>query len=211
MKPLLVFILLSCSIAVTAQKHVFYLHGRIVEVQGANAVETTNGYGAYLYQAILDSLKAHQFIVHSEVRAITTEVIQYAEKIKAEIQGLIDSGVKASDITVIGASKGGEIALQVSALMQNEQLNFVILAACYQARSLTLAGNVLSIYETSDVAGSCRFLLQTPNHHIAHFKEISLSTGRRHGFLYTPRQEWLKPSICWALGDFDACQQKSVH
>jgi len=190
-----------------AQQHVFYLHGRIVEVQGANAVETTMGYGAYKYQAILDSLKKYQFEVLSEVRPSDTKVNKYAEKIVAQIKELLQQGVPAKHITVLGASKGALIAMFVSNYLKNSDINYIFLAACDDGTfenypDLNFYGNILSIYENSDSNKSCQ-KFKDRSKGIKHFKEIELSTGLKHGFLYQPYSEWLSPSIKWIKGQFE--------
>lgn len=184
-------------LSLSAQKHVFYLHGRIVEVKGPNAVETTNGYGAYKYNAIIDSLRAHHFVVHSEVRSATTQVNDYAQKIASQVNDLLNRGVSASDICIIGASKGAAITLKVAEILHNPQVGYVLLAGCCSDEHITLSGRILSIYESSDFCGSCKTnSVITIEEGV--LKEIMLSTGLRHGFLYTPRKEWLVPALKWA-------------
>lgn len=190
------------------QKHIFYLHGRIVELQGANAYDSLQGYGAYQYNAILDSLKKAGFKVHSEVRPANTEISVYARKLKAEIETLISDGVNPSDITVIGASKGAMIAMLVSSLCKNENLNFVFMAGCSgsihrEFPGIEFYGNILSIYEKSDtIGGSCESL-KNESKHLHHYKELELNTGMRHGFIYKPLSDWMKPSVSWANGIFN--------
>lgn len=184
------------------------MHGRIVELQGANAYDSLQGYGAYQYNAILDSLRKAGFNVHSEVRAANTDISDYARKIKTEIETLISTSVKASDITVIGASKGAMIAMSVSFFCKNENLNFVFMGACNgnirrEFPEMEFYGNVLSIYEKSDtIGGSCESL-KNESKHLRHYKEVELKTGRKHGFIYKPLAEWLTPTVLWANGIFN--------
>ena len=49
-----------------ASRYLFYLHGRIVEDQGVNAVSPE--YGRYRYSTILQRLAGHGFVVVSEAR-----------------------------------------------------------------------------------------------------------------------------------------------
>jgi len=198
-----VLLLLMCGFIgdLKAQKHVFYLHGRIVEIQGANAEEKTNGYGPYRYQDILDSLSSKGLQVHSEVRPASTEIKTYADKICEQIKELIANGVRAQDITVIGASKGAAIAMVCSDLLQNRAIRFVWLAGCCGTVLNSCSGKILSIYEASDACQSCPLPDRKSNPLITMFKEIELHTGLRHGFLYTPRKEWLEPTLNWIFED----------
>lgn len=69
MKSLIIFILIAMnSSAIFGQHYPFYLHGQIVEEQGANAVDTVNGFGAYQYEDILSAFRKANFTVLSEVR-----------------------------------------------------------------------------------------------------------------------------------------------
>lgn len=203
---LLVFLLFNLHVSV-AQSYIFYLHGRIIENQGPYAVEKVNGYGAYLYYNILDSLKQKKFTVISEVRPMNTDVKLYALKVKNQIDSLLKRGVKAENITVIGASKGSYIAMYVSTYAKNKALNFVFMAACSEHMSesekdLDVYGNVLSIYEKSDGPGSC-LALKKQSTGIQHFKEVELSTGLKHGFLFKPLNAWVQPALNWADHKFN--------
>lgn len=192
----------------SAQKHVFYLHGRIVELQGPNAVDSVSGNGAYKYYDILDSLKRGNVNVLSEIRAKNTEPRAYAKKVVKQIDSLLLKKVKPSDITVIGASKGALITMLVSSYLKNKQVNFVILGICYETLQsdfpeMDLYGNILTIYEKTDSehAQSCA-KLKTNWKYINHYKEIELNTGKKHGFLYRPIHEWLNPSHEWIKGNY---------
>ena len=127
----------------------------------------------------------------------------YAKKVVSEINELLNPGVKPEDITVVGFSKGAMITVVISSLLKSDEINFVIMATCGEwydqddfLKGLRLRGNVLSIYERSDLAGSCQSLvkrLPTPSS----FIEIELNTGKEHGAFYLPRDEWIKPLVSW--------------
>ncbi|MDI1353484.1 MAG: alpha/beta hydrolase [bacterium] len=188
------------------QHIVFYLHGRIVEVKGADAVDSINGFGAYQYRAILDTLNAHKFKVISEVRPKTTEVRDYSQKLAKQILDLISAGTNPSHITVIGASKGALIAMLTSGLVKNPAVNYVFMAACSQDNlvsypEINFYGNILSISEKSDQYHDCSNFTKGVQG-VTHYKELELSTGLRHGFFYRPIPEWLVPAMAWANGDY---------
>ena len=56
------FLIVAIVISNAKSHIIFYLHGKILEEQGANAV--SREYGAYQYQAILDSFRANGFDVY---------------------------------------------------------------------------------------------------------------------------------------------------
>jgi len=188
------------------QRYIFYLHGRIVEVQGANAVDSINGFGPYKYNDILDSLRGRHFVVISEVRPLNTRPDEYALKVISQIDSLIRLKVSPDRITLIGGSKGAVIAMEVSSRYQNKQISYVIMAGCTDGLynnypDIKLNGNVLSIFEKSDsFSTSClKFRERSPN--LAIYKEIELDTKLKHGFIYRPIKDWLNPAVNWALGN----------
>ena len=83
-------------------RYVFYLHGRILETQGRQAVSPD--FGPYEYDAILGALAARGFTVISEVR--TGDAGQeFVDKVVTQVRRLRRAGVPAAHIGVIGASK----------------------------------------------------------------------------------------------------------
>jgi len=79
-------------------------------------------------------------------------------------------------------------------------INTALMAICEDgevshAPRLNLAGNLLSIYETSDDLGSCGKL--AARSHLKSFKEVSISTGKKHGAFFQPLPEWIAPLKQW--------------
>ncbi|HEV7644042.1 MAG TPA: hypothetical protein VGO50_08895 [Pyrinomonadaceae bacterium] len=189
----------------TKARYLFYLHGRIIEDQGAeNAVSPE--FGRYEYAEILDTFADRGFVVISEARPKNTNVTAYAQKIAEQINALL-KGVPAANITVAGASKGGAITHKISSILHNKDLNFVLLAGCgegyHEGFDIDLAGNVLSVYDYKDDkgAGSCAdFFAKSKD--INHHKEIELKLGTGHGILYKPLDEWVEPTVQWASGNY---------
>jgi hypothetical protein len=193
--------------ASTAEKYLFYLHGKIIEDQGIPRPRNEK-FGYYEYEKILATFRNRGFTVYSEIRPPNTEVSAYAKKIAAEVKKLLQSGVLPGHITVVGASKGGLIAIFTSALLQNRDINFVFLASCYdearknlQDRGMQVAGNILSIYDAVDDTGcgSCQgFFTSAQGKKLGLTKEIVLHMGLGHGILYRPYPEWVEPVVAWA-------------
>ncbi len=209
MKTLLLA-LLSMVIAATesyGQQYLFYLHGAIVEDQGADAVSPQ--FGKYEYNNILNAFRKEKFKVISEVRAKDTDPETYAHKVVKQIDSLLKTGAKPNNITVVGASKGCLIAMYVSSFLKNKDVNFVFLAGCFgnistMSPDINFCGNILSIHEKSDGIGrSCAELKKRSSQAIPHYKEIELNTGLKHGFIYKPLQEWVAPAIKWARNDYE--------
>lgn len=142
------------------------------------------------------------------MRLKNTNPFAYAHKIEKQVDSLIKLGVAANNTTVIGASKGAIIAMIISSILKNGQVNFVFMAGCNKDllegfSSMKFYGNILSIYEKSDSIGrSCMDFRKRPAQQIPHYKEIELHTGLRHGFLYRPLPVWVQPAIKWAGNDY---------
>jgi hypothetical protein len=183
-------------------RYLFYLHGRIVEDQGADAVSPE--FGHYEYGAIVRQLAAPGFTVISEVRARDTDPHVYADSVARQIRRLLAAGVPARNITTIGASKGAVITMLVSNRLA-AGVRYVLLANCndyiFRTFALSLHGDVLSIYEASDSLGqTCRPLFdRSPA--LGERNEVRLATGLRHGFIFRPLEVWLGPALAWARGE----------
>lgn len=183
-----------------AARYLFYLHGRIVEEQGANAV--SERFGPYQYNEILQTFRAAGFTVLSEIRPVGVEVDFYASRIEGQIRTLLTAGVPPGNVAVVGASRGAVIAMQVSTRLRNRKVRFVLLGNCndtvFSRYRFDLAGEVLSIYETSDEYGGTCGALFAHSTGLSKKEEITLSNGLGHGFLYRPLPAWVEPSIAWA-------------
>lgn len=183
-----------------SKRYLFYLHGRIVELQGRKAVSPE--FGPYEYDAILEALAEPGFEVISEIRPPTTG-LEYATKVAAAVRRLLLAKVPADHVTVAGFSKGGGLTLATAAELGEPRVNFVVMAICGGDTASELAGRLkgrmLSIYDASDkLAGSCARWL--PQGAAGTSREIVLHVGKGHGTFFTPRKEWLDPLRDWALG-----------
>lgn len=185
-----------------APRYMIYLHARIVEDQGRLPTDST--FGVYTYDAILDSLRQAGFIVLSEQRPPRTNSDSFAAHVAQQVDSLINLGVSPEDLSVVGFSKGGWIAILASAKLQNPSISFVFLAACgpwaNDPPDLHVAGRILSLYEQSDSLGvSCGPLLgrRSPG---SEAREMALNLGLGHGTFFQPRSAWLAPVVAWAHG-----------
>ena len=61
------------------KKYIYYLHGRIIEIQGKNAV--SDEFGKYEFDNIVNALKVDNSEVIAEVRNENVDYIEYANKI----------------------------------------------------------------------------------------------------------------------------------
>ena len=180
-------------------RYLIYLPGRIV--QAGNTRPTSPKFGVYEYEQILATFKQNGFKVISEARDQSTDVERYAATLADEIRALLIAGVPAKHITIVGASQGSWIAMLTSTYLQNRNVNFVLIAACSAdpafLKMVNLHGNVLSIYEKTDLAQSC-VEYQRDATGLRDWKEVEVNTGLKHGFLFRPLKEWTDPAIAWA-------------
>lgn len=192
----------------TERKYIFFLHNKFLEENPDGTYESNYGVKAE-YSKILESFRKDGFVVISEKRKSKTNWIEYAQKVKIQVDSLILQGVKPNDITIIGTSKGGYIAQYVSTIAKEPSLNFVFIGA-YQnsdiedTPEIEFCGNILNIYEKSDEYGVSAIrrkeLSKLP---VPHFREIELNNGLKHGFLYIASDEWIKPCKMWANGNYE--------
>ncbi|TDP00361.1 alpha/beta hydrolase [Flavobacterium sp. 245] len=189
------------------QRYIFFLHNAFVEQNPLNVAHPE--YGKAEYNEILASFRKDNFVVYSEIRSKNTNAAEYAKKIVKQIKALLKKGVPPSKITVIGTSKGGYIAQYTSTYLANPDVNFVFIG-CFrdvdieQAPEINFCGNILTIYEKSDIYGvSAIKRKETSKLKINHFKEIELNTNLKHGFLYKASDLWIAPSKKWANENYD--------
>lgn len=205
MKAATLFLCLIClSIQVEAQRYIFFLHNMFIEEAGLEGVHPD--YGRAEYNEIIDAFRKKGFMVISEVRPKGTDGIVYARKVARQIDSLRTSGIKASQITVVGISKGGYIAQYVSGLEKKNHLNFVFIGSCgdylEEEPEIRWYGNALSIYEKSDKWLSCEKMKNRHGNNVVRYKEIELNTGMKHGYLYKALPQWIEPAARWANGQY---------
>lgn len=195
-------LLLGCATnAQNNKKYIYYLHGRIIEIQGKNAF--SEEYGKYEFDSIVTALSDSDHIVIAEVRTENVDYIEYANKVSKEIDSLISTGIQPTNITVIGASKGAIIASHISNKNLNP-VNYVLLAGNneYQEKNndWKFHGQVLCFYDLSDtIAGGNYDYWKNRENYTNKFEQIELKTHLGHGFLYKPLKEWIEPTLKWIL------------
>ncbi len=200
-KTALLLCLLCCAQLSHAQRYVIFLHSMFLELKPLG--EKHPEYGRVEYNEILDAYRKRGMTVISEIRAKDTDAKKYAKKVVKQIDSLLKHGAQAPNITVVGTSKGGLIAMQVSSLLHNSEVNYVFVGCCFDSQlkedpKLQVCGNILSIYEKSDNTQSCASIKNASKCNIPHYKEVQLNTGLKHGFLYKALPGWIDPSIQWA-------------
>ena len=180
-------------------RYVIYLHGKIIEDQGRRPTHAR--WGTYEYQQILDRLAADDLVVVSEQRPPMTDMDIFARHVADQVQALLRAGVPPEQVSVVGFSKGGGIAIRTAALLQNHRINFVFLAACgdgdFSGSDIKVSGRILSVYEASDEGGrSCQSLFAKSGA-TGERSEVRINLGEEHGAFFRPHQEWLTPVLRW--------------
>jgi hypothetical protein len=181
-----------------AERYVIYSHGLIVE--GDDPKPISPKYGQYDFPAIKQALfNAGGFNLIAYQRPKSTDD-SYADTLKSWVRRLLDAGVKPSRISLVGFSRGAQLTALASSGFADEGINTALLAICEdgdvsQATGLILGGNLLSIYETSDELGACGKL--SARSHLKSFKEVAITTGKKHGAFFQPLPQWTEPLKAW--------------
>jgi hypothetical protein len=185
-----------------AARYLIYLHGRIIEEQGRQAVSPE--FGRYEYDKILDALVARGFTVIAELRGPDAGE-PFAETVAGQVRTLLKGGVPADHIAVVGFSKGGGLTVAAAARAAEAGVSYAVLAGCSQEPAWVarwapaLRGRMLSLYDRSDrFKPSCAPLFERAKG-LGATREVELNTGLDHGLFYAPRSEWLDPLVAWAM------------
>ena len=186
--------------------HLIYLHGRIVQEQ-QSARPVSERHGPYELEAIRAAFRERGFELVSEIRPREISVDAAADRVVAQVRGLLEAGVAPERITVVGASMGASIAFAASARLQNPALRFAFLGACplenvravREEEGGAPSGRLLVIHEKSDdTSGPCAAWRPEELAGPSTLREVVLETGLGHGFIYRPLPEWLGPVVEWA-------------
>ena len=204
MRTILLLLLICTYVSVGCSQslpQVIYLHGKIIEQQGIQAVSPE--FGPYQFEAIIDSLKATPAVVYAEVRSRNTEFEAFGDKVVRQIDSLVQAGVAANNITVLGASKGAVMAMYISDKSPHP-INYILLGAnnddIEDHYNWQLHGRVLAFYEQSDsLAGKAYDIWKERPPELISFQQIKLHTGFGHGkngsemLIITGAPHWLWP------------------
>ena len=180
------------------ERYVIYSHGFIAE--GDDPKPVSPQYGLYDFTAIKEAIFSSggfNLIAYQRPKSLDDS---YVETLKSWVKRLIDGGVKPSRITLVGFSRGAYLTVSASNDLADVGINTALLAICEKgevsgAPSLSLGGNLLSIYEKSDSMGTCNKL--AARSHLISFKEVEISTGKKHGAFFQPLPQWLEPLKAW--------------
>jgi dienelactone hydrolase len=179
-------------------RYVFYLHGSGVEQSPTKAKEDWRGN--------MRSLEGKGFVVMAELRGVNTNVRDYGKKISDQAKGLMAKGVPPENITILGYSKGGMIALSAAAWTQEPRMNFVILAGCgtdkrpeIRESQASVAprykGRMLSIFDAADPEfGSCQALFDAAGAGVR-ASERRIETGLGHQAFSRASAVWFDPTV----------------
>ncbi|MBN2716646.1 MAG: hypothetical protein JXX14_12385 [Deltaproteobacteria bacterium] len=179
--------------------YLFYLHGEIVE--GSDGHPHSATYGTYEYNQIIETFSDLGFKVISEIRPKHASVEVHALKVVDEINRLMDTGIPASQITVLGASKGGIIAATVSHILEHPQLRYIILAGLFPSLftkdGIRLHGQVLSIHDSADRYSISPQLFFDNSPGLTRYQSVITFTGLGHGLIFRPYPIWVEEVVAW--------------
>lgn len=183
------------------EKYVFYSHGYIVEGDNPKPIDKRFGWGLYDFPAIKKSLSDKSYNLVAFHRPKNTDPYQYANTLNDQVRTLVNKGVSPKNIVIMGFSRGAFITGLTSDKLSDLAIDTIILAGCGRLVSknhtdIKVYGNVLSIYEKSDRASSCK-ALEKKSRGITSFSEIEINTGLEHGAFYRPIPAWIEPVKAW--------------
>ncbi|MDX9757710.1 MAG: hypothetical protein RBU27_01000 [Bacteroidota bacterium] len=198
-----------------AALYVFYLPDEIVTP--ANPEPRHPDHGVYQYLQIANQLMTRGFVVVTRPRETTEHPYLVAEDIARQIRRLLDAGVPATNIGILGAGQGAAITVLVTTQLRDPGLQVVVLSLCTEsfidfwiAHNETLCGNVLSIHADGDKdRGPChRYLEHGATAHVREHREMRIAGNA--GFQFRASAEWLLPAIEWLRGNHAAVTETGL-
>lgn len=191
-------------------RYLFYLHGKSID-EGSLSAHAP-------YKRVVEALSERGFVVVSEmrrsglIRKFPHDHEKYSKKIANEVNDLLAKGVAAGNVFVSGYSRGGTLTLMISAILDNPNINFIVMAGCisvdgaykdalpiiHERYSSRLKGHFLSLRESTDEDfGSCQSHFGKGSGPLD-YKEVVISTGKGHLAFQEPIVEWIEPIAEWA-------------
>ena len=98
----------------TTANYLFFFHNYYVEMNGPD--------GDCRYCDLLQAFAEEEVVVVSELRSEMVSPIDYAKRATQNVKALLNAGVPPKNISISGHSKGGVIALQMAALLQQKDI-----------------------------------------------------------------------------------------
>ena len=181
------------------ERYVIYSHGLIAE--GDDPRPISPRFGQYDIPGIKQALfKEGGFNLIAYQRPKNADFGDYVETLKSWVKRLLDAGVRPDHISLVGFSRGAQATAYASSDLSARGINTALLGICSDGDvkrdpPLILGGNLLSIYESSDEAGTCAAL--AARSHLASFEEVAISTGKKHGAFFQPVPDWVQPLKSW--------------
>jgi hypothetical protein len=181
-------------------RYVLYVHGRIIETEGPEAV--SERFGPYDFRGITEALAARGNVVIAELRE--PGGLEYVDTIVDHVRTLQGAGVPSENITVVGFSKGGYITLSAARALRDPEVNYAILAGCI-AEAIAgddlsadgLDGRLLSMADSADDLGFPCSPIFERNTQLSSPISIVFHEGTGHGLFYGADPVWLTPLMDW--------------
>ena len=200
-----------------AARYVFYLADEMVTP--ANPEPRHPEYGTYQYLQIANQLLAAGFSVVSRPRETNEHPYLVAEEVADQVQRLLDAGVPAPHIGIMGAGKGAAITVLAASRLSHPGLQVVVLSLCndafmdfWIANKELLSGNVLSVYAegTPDRTSCRRYLEHCAGVNVRMHREIALPASAGPAFHFRASGDWLLPAIEWLRGNHDRVSEQGI-
>jgi hypothetical protein len=189
-------------------RYMIYLQGGWPETHSLSEPHRKNG--LFEYDKIILALAGSGFEVISELRGAKTNPRRYVRtRTLPQIKSLIEKGVPANSITVVGFSKGGFMSLMIASTAKEPGLNLVNLAGCgtgqfrkiyesfLESDASKMQSRMLSLFDEKDtIGGSCAESKAKAGKLV--FAEEILTTGDGHATFCAPGDTWIEKVAAWA-------------
>jgi hypothetical protein len=120
--------------------------------------------GVYDFPSIKQAIfKDGGFNLIAPQRPKNADIETYVTMLERWVRQLLEAGVPASRITIVGFSRGSYITALAAGRLKETGIHGVL----------------------------------AKRSHLTSFKEVAITTGKKHGAFFQPRPEWIDPLKAW--------------
>lgn len=175
------------------KEYVVFLHGSNVYRTG-----TLGQQAQEQNRVIAEQIAALGSVVILDQRTYGVKVYDHSRLVSKRISLMLEAGVPAKNITVVGYSSGANGAYYVAATLLNPDMGYVYLTGCHKRITGFPRGEILALYDERDGQefGSCAKQTERVKSGLV-LTEKSYNSGQGHRYFSIWDEAWGQDMLSW--------------